>query len=175
MNKQQTQAGSIGVFLLVSVVLAAFMISSIVWVRSRQAPAPNKVAVQQSSEQADTQQQSQQPAPQAANEQEDKAKREKEAAEKEAARVAEEKRASEAKAKEAEEEKRRAEARQAEQRQTEAAQQQAAQGPMARAQAPVAGALPTTGPLEDAVMMTIGALAIAGAGYVYYHYGRKSA
>lgn len=32
-------------------------------------------------------------------------------------------------------------------------------------------ALPTTGPIEDIFMMVIGAVAIFGSGYVYYHYG----
>lgn len=45
-------------------------------------------------------------------------------------------------------------------------------GAQARSQAQVA-ALPTTGPLEDLFMMTIGIIAILGGGYVYYHYGQK--
>ena len=32
-------------------------------------------------------------------------------------------------------------------------------------------ALPTTGPIEDIFMMVIGAVAIFGSSYVYYHYG----
>lgn len=32
-------------------------------------------------------------------------------------------------------------------------------------------ALPTTGPIEDIFMMVIGAVAIFGSGYIYYHYG----
>ena len=32
-------------------------------------------------------------------------------------------------------------------------------------------ALPTTGPIEEIFMMVIGAVAIFGSGYVYYHYG----
>ena len=36
---------------------------------------------------------------------------------------------------------------------------------------PHAGSLPETGPVEDILMMTVGLIAIVGAGYVYYHYG----
>ncbi|MGO3701573.1 MAG: hypothetical protein ACTJG2_00065 [Candidatus Saccharimonadales bacterium] len=64
----------------------------------------------------------------------------------------------------------------------EAAEQEAAQaaennGPMARTGGGDvhAGELPETGPVEDFLMMTVGLIAIAGSGYVYYHfgYGRK--
>lgn len=45
--------------------------------------------------------------------------------------------------------------------------------PMERNEIAAAGALPTTGPVEDALATVIGVIALIGAGYVYYHFGRK--
>ncbi|NLA43175.1 LPXTG cell wall anchor domain-containing protein [Candidatus Saccharibacteria bacterium] len=52
-------------------------------------------------------------------------------------------------------------------------QTQTGDGPMSRTGGVGPADLPETGPAEDLLMMTIGVVAIVGSGYFYYHYGRR--
>lgn len=177
MQTRQRQAGSIGAFVVVGMVFAAMLVGGIVLVKKRtsqpavstQNPDVTKVATQ-SSGASGAQSASQQ-------NDEDRLAKEKKAAEEKARqevaeREAKQKDEAEAAARRAEE------ARIAKEKAAEAAKAAQAQsspatpdGPMTRTHESQAGALPTTGPVEDMLMMVIGAIVIVGAGYVYYHYG----
>lgn len=161
-NQQSKQTGSTVIFVVVGVILSIALIAGIAFVRKQFATAgetPGQVAV--SSEQSTSSGSSQNSS---TNQNDDAAKQAEEAAKKKAEE--------EAAAKKAEEEKQKREAAAAEaKKQQEQAAAQAAQS--AQSQTATTGDLPTTGPLEDLFMMVVGAVAIFGAGYVYYHYGRN--
>ena len=160
----QRQSGSVIVYTIVGVLLAAAAVGAIIVAQNRgnqqiasrpiteapQAPEDNSESEAQSDKQSEEAKQQQ---------------AQKEAAEKKAA---EDKAKADAVAKQQADEKKAA----------EAAQQQAAAAaasPMARTggAAQSAGNLPTTGPVEDTLSMVIGLTAILGAGYLYYHFGRR--
>lgn len=79
----------------------------------------------------------------------------------------------------AEEKKKAEEAKKAEaQKKADAAAKEEAEAdtestPMERQEVAAANTLPTTGPVEDFLASIIGVVALVGAGYVYYHFGRK--
>lgn len=161
MRKQQS--GSIITYVLVSIVLAGLLIGGILFSQQRASQvddrspatkppmAPTDVSTNQ--------------------DQQDKEQKERQAAEQKRA-AQQQKQAAEQAQKEAKE---RELAEQAANAQREASQAPAAapDGPMARTGGVQPGDLPTTGPVSDALGAVSGLLAIAGAGYVYYHYGRR--
>jgi LPXTG-motif cell wall-anchored protein len=76
----------------------------------------------------------------------------------------------------ADEKKKAEEAKKAEEEKAQAAEDSPAateSTPMERQEVATAGNLPTTGPVEDILASVVGLIALVGAGYVYYHFGRK--
>lgn len=169
MNTRQRQSGSTGVFIVIGVVLAAAMIGLIVFVQKRnkqpEAQSP-QVAVDQPSVEK-------QAAEETKRAEEQKKEADRKAADEKARKEAEQKREEEERTKRLAEQQQREKAEAEKQAAAQAQQQAAADGPMARPQTQHPSGLPTTGPVEDLLTMTIGAIAIIGAGYVYYHYGRN--
>lgn len=161
MRKQQS--GSIITYVLVSIVLAGLLIGGILFSQQRASQATDR--------QPATKQPTIPTEAPVRQDQQDKAKKEQQAAEEKRA-AQEQKQAAEQARKEAKE---RELAEQAASAQREAIQTPAAtpDGPMARTGGVQPGDLPTTGPVSDALGAVSGLLAIAGAGYVYYHYGRR--
>lgn len=165
----QRQAGSVVVYVLVGVLLAAVAVGAIIMAQNRggqqdvSQPAvetpPTPVSQNNDKKAADTQQA-------------DKAAKDKMAAEDKAA-----KEKAQAEAKKQAEDKLTADKKAAEDKAAAKKESQqvavATDGPMARTGGSQAGTLPTTGPAEDALGIVVGLVAIAGAGYFYYHFGRR--
>lgn len=168
MNKQQS--GSVIVYALVSVVLVGALIGGIVFSQKR----AERVAVQPG-----TNEQPALPAPDPATPGKDEQVAQKKAEEeKDAEKAKQQQKAAKDKAQkeQAQQEAKEQElARKAAEAEREATQTPSAspEGPMARTGGPAAGDLPQTGPVADAFMAALGLIAIYGAGYVYYHYGRQ--
>ena len=162
----QRQSGSVIVYAIVGVLLAAAAVGAIIVAQNRGsqqgASRPLTEAPQTQNQGDDDKSKS---TDQAAK---DQAAKEKTAADQQAA-----KEKAQAEAKKQAEEKLAADKKAAEEKVT-ADQQAAAAGPMARAGADQSASLPTTGPADDMLSMLIGIVAITGAGYFYYHFGRRS-
>lgn len=176
-NSTQRQSGSVVVYGIVGVVLAALAVGAIVVAQHRGgvriASQPATEAPRESGSESTT------PSPSQGQSQDNKAA-EQAQADKEAAdkKAAEDKARQDVEAKKKADEKAAADKKAADER---AAQQQTAAaatpaGPMAQTGGvQSASHLPTTGPVEDTLSMVVGLMAILGAGYFYYHYGRRRA
>ncbi len=163
---RQRQSGSVVVYTIVSVLLAAMVIGAIIVAKNRASqqittPPSEEVATQESEEQST--EDSKETAQDADKGQEDTDKEAEETAAREKAQ---------------EEAKKLAEERAAAEQEAAATQDQDetqvnSDGPMARTGGAQGSALPTTGPVEDLLGMVTGLLVIVGAGYLYYHYGQR--
>lgn len=158
----QRQSGSAIVYVIVGVLLTVVAIGAIIVAQNR---GGEQIATRPITEAPQTQGGDAESNPPKQTEEEKQQQAQKEAADKKAA---EDKAAADAAAKKQAEDEKAA----------ETAQQQAAAAasPMARtggAVAQSANNLPTTGPVEDTLSMVIGLTAILGAGYFYYHFGRR--
>lgn len=188
--RTQQQSGSVIVFTLVGIVLAAAVVGGIIMAQKRGSTAT--VATQPASQQQDGRVDGDAPKSEKEKKAEEKAKKDAEAKKKaEAEKKAKEKKANEQKSEEqkakerAAREKREAEEKRLAEQAAEAERTQQDQtpapasdatvspGPIARTGGPHPGGLPETGPVEDMLAAVFGLVAIFGAGYVYYHYGRK--
>ncbi|KKW01444.1 MAG: hypothetical protein UY35_C0028G0010 [Candidatus Saccharibacteria bacterium GW2011_GWC2_48_9] len=170
MYTAERRSGSIVIYVIVGVLLAALAVGAVIVAQHR---GSQQIASRPAGE--PTQQRDEAPTEENTTD-EDEEQAEKEAAEKKAA---DEKAAQE----EAEAEKRAEQKRIAEEEaakkeaESEAsdAPEQDQSGPMAQAGGPqTASNLPTTGPVEDTLGMVVGMVAIFGAGYFYYHATRRS-
>ena len=168
MQTSPRQAGSIVTYVVVGLLLVVASVAAIVAVRydgSSDTIASRPITeAPQDPDEAD-------------KEDSEKSKKEKEAAE---AKAAEEKRQAEAAEKEKAEVEAAAQAEKEAEEAAAAAQAEAESqaavnndGPMATAGVQAPEELPTTGLAEDLLSMAIGAVAITGAGYLYYHYGTR--
>lgn len=174
--RTQQQSGSIIIFVIVGVLLAAAVVGGIVLVQKRGNETANtEVASPFGAQQQEGRVDDKEPSAEEQNSQEDKEAKQKAEAEKKAAegkKAQEERAAQEAKEKELAE--RAAAAEQSRQKPAANEDASVSPGPIARTGGGVQpDDLPTTGPVEDALAATFGLMAIFGAGYVYYHYGRK--
>lgn len=159
----QRQSGSAIVYVIVGVLLTVVAIGAIIVAQNR---GGEQIATRPITEAPQAQGGDAESNPPKQTEEEKQQQAQKEAADKKAA---EDKAAADAAAKKQAEDKKAAET---------TAQQQAAAAasPMARtggAVAQSANNLPTTGPVEDTLSMVTGLTAILGAGYFYYHFGRR--
>ena len=169
MRYSTQQAGSVVVYAIVGVLLVAATVGAIIVAKNRGdqqiATRPTEPVVEQSDAKDETpakdvDKKDEKNTEDAKKEAEEKAAREK--AQEEAKKIAEEKVAAEKKA---------AEEKAAQEQQVAA--QVTADGPMARTGGDQGAALPTTGPVEDLLGMVTGLVVIAGAGYLYYHFGQR--
>ncbi len=172
----QRQSGSVIVYVIVGVLLAAATVGAIIVAQNR---GDQRIASRPTTE---TSQDRDTPPAQTDDEEADKDATEQKAAEEKSRAEAER----QAKEKEKEKEKAAAEQRAAEQEaeeqkakeqavaeQEEAAQQSDTLAQTGGEQPTAADNLPTTGPVQDTLGAVIGLIAIASAGYVYYHSFRR--
>lgn len=170
MYTAERQSGSIVIYIVVGLLLAALAVGAVIVAQHR---GSQQIASRPAGE--PTQQRDDAPAEENTTD-EDEKQAEKEAADKKAAdeKAAQE----EAEAEKRAEQKRIAEeeaAKREAESQASDAQEESQTGPMARAGGPQAASnLPTTGPVEDTLGMVVGMIAIFGAGYFYYHATRRS-
>lgn len=167
----QRQSGSVIIYVIVGVLLAVLAVGAIIVAQNR----GGLQIAQRPSTQAPQSGTSNTPADQPQGDNKSNEQAQKEQADKKAA---EQKAQQDAAAKKQADDKAAADKAAADKKAAEqqAAQQQAAatSGPMARTDVPSASHLPTTGPVEDTLSMVVGLMAILGAGYFYYHYGRRA-
>ena len=166
------QSGSIVVFAIVSVLLVGGFIGAIIMAQNRAQDVVGSTppVAEQKPDQAQRSQSDEDRAAKQEAERESEQKRQAEAKQKAEAAKQEAAREAEAKERELAEQAARAE-REAHQPATQ--QPAAGDGPMARTGGVHASGLPETGPIADAFAATFGVVAIFGASYVYYHYGRR--
>lgn len=162
----QRQSGSVIIYVIVGVLLAVLAVGAIIVAQNR----GGLQIAQRPSTQAPQSGTSNTPADQPQGDNKSNEQAQKEQADKKAA---EQKAQQDAAAKKQADDKAAADKAAADKK---AAEQQAAatSGPMARTDVPSASHLPTTGPVEDTLSMVVGLMAILGAGYFYYHYGRRA-
>jgi flagellar biosynthesis GTPase FlhF len=180
MNSSHRQSGFSVVYVIVGVLLTAAVVGGIMMaqLRGRTVPTGSTIATNQGQNKQDTSGSGQS---QSTTEKEKQTAAEKADAEKKAAeeKAAADKQAAE---KKAADEKAAAAAKQQTTQSTPSTTAQsgnaasgssAGSGPMARTA--TGSQMPTTGPTEDALGSAFGLIALVGAGYVYYTYGRRTA
>lgn len=180
MHAAQRQSGSVIIYVIVGVFLAAAAVGAVIVAQHRSGQLIATQPADNSSQQRDQDDDASSNADSntdTSEKSEAEQKREQEREEKEKA-AAEEKKAAEEAERKAEEEQaakeRAAAQREAESDAAEEEQSAAQTGPMARTGgSQTAANLPETGPVEDTLGMVVGMIAILGAGYVYYHATRR--